>query len=263
MTTQPHSELFIIGLGVVIPDHVTPQAQRAIGRCARVYSIVQEPARLWIHADKLAQIEIINALSFYVDGGIRVDNYERVAREIVQAATGRSVGYVTYGNPMAYDRVASNLVQYAVEAGIPVTVVPGISSVETIMCDLRLDIAPAIQIYEATWMFICQITPKVDSPLLLLQMGNFGSLRAHYSKRAEGSSLAELIQYLSRFYPASHAVSLVRSTASEDQPARVRQVRLDELGQVTAEDLSGASLYIPVLQKPVPNAEILERMQQS
>lgn len=264
MPPTAQSELFIIGLGVIIPDHVTPQAQRAISQCSRLYSIVQEPARLWVPAAKLDQIEIINALSFYVDGGIRTGNYDRVAREIIQAAqSGRSVGYVTYGNPMAYDRVAHNLVQYAREAGIPVKVVPGISSVDTIMCDLRIDIAPAIQVYDASWMLVCEMTPKVDVPVLLLQMGNFGSLRAHYKERREGSSLKELIEYLSRFYPLSHAVSLVRSTAADDQPTRVRQVSLENLGKVTSEDLSGASLYIPELNRPQPNAEILKRMEQN
>lgn len=225
------------------------------------YSIVQEPARLWVPAEKLGQIEIMNALNFYTDGGVRTDNYDRVAREIIKAAADRPIGYVTYGNPMAYDRVAHNLVEYGREAGVPVRVVPGISSVDTILCDLRLDMAPAIQVYDASWMCVCQMTPKVDAPLLLLQMGNFGSLRAHYKERRDGSSLKELVEYLTQFYPSSHAVSLVHSTASEDQPAHLCQVTIANLTAVSADDLSGSSLYIPELEKPCPRPEIFKRME--
>jgi uncharacterized protein YabN with tetrapyrrole methylase and pyrophosphatase domain len=261
-TSSPKPELFIIGLGVVIPDHVMAQSRRALSRCSRVYSIVQEPAAHWMPKEALGQTQVINALDYYVDGGLRSDNYDRIAREIIRAAADAPVAYVTYGNPMAYDRVAHNLVQYAREAAIPVHVVPGISSLDTIMCDLRVDMAPAIQVYEASWMFVCQMTPQVDVPLLLLQVGNFGSLRAHYGKRRDGSSVTELAEYLCRFYPRSHSVSLVRSTAAEDHPARVRQVKLEDLGVVTAEDLSGASMYVPSLKKAVPNPEILLRMKQ-
>jgi len=251
-------------MGVIIPDHVTPQAQHAISRCSQIYAIVQEPSALWIPKGKLGQIKVINALDYYTDGGIRADNYERVAREIIGAASaGNAVGYVTYGNPMSYDRVAQNLVLYAEEAGVVAQVVPGISSLDTIMCDLRLDMAPAIQVFEASWIYICQTEPHTDVPMLLLQVGTFGSLRAHYGSRRDGSSIVELADYLCRYYPRTHSVSLVRSTAAKDQPACVRQVTLENLKNVSAEDLSGASMFIPASRQTNPDPEIFRRMEQN
>ena len=161
---------------------------------------------------------------------------------------------------MAYDRVAQNLISYAKELGLTTKVAPGISSLDTVLCDLQVDMAPGIQVFEASWLVACHIQPRVDVSLLLLQAGTFGSLRTHYTKRQDGSSLAELIVYLGSFYPQSHLMSLVRSTGHEDQPAKVRRVSLGNLGEVTADDLSGASLYIPPLVNSLPNETIITRM---
>ena|ERR1700676_2487145 len=254
-------DLYVIGLGVMIPDHVTIQATRAMSQCAKLFSIVQESPRLWLPPDKLGQIEVINALQWYEEDRLRSENYERAARTIINAlGGGMCAGYVTYGNPMAYDRVAQNLLQYAQEEGLVVQVVPGISSFDTILCDLRLDMAPGIQIFEASWMLACRIQPCIDVPVLLMQVGAFGSLRTHYTKRQNGSSLIDLVEYFCKMYPRSHQVSLIRSTGQEDHPAVVRDISLGNLCEATAEDLSGASLYIPPVQMAMPQKDILAKM---
>jgi uncharacterized protein YabN with tetrapyrrole methylase and pyrophosphatase domain len=197
----------------------------------------------------------------YSEGSLRTENYDRAAEAILKAASnGRTIGYVTYGNPMAYDRVAQNLVSHAQGSGLEIEVVPGISSIDTIFCDLQIDVAPGVQIYEASWLVACQVLPRVDFPLLLLQIGTFGSLRTHYATRQDGSSLTELIEHLCKVYPRAQEISVVRSTGHEDRPARVRYVSLKNLSTVTAEDLSGASLYIPALERPHLNDQIVSEM---
>jgi uncharacterized protein YabN with tetrapyrrole methylase and pyrophosphatase domain len=257
-------ELFIIGLGVSIPEHVTIQAARALAKCIKVYSIVQEPPSLWLPPDCLEKIEVVNALELYEEGNLRTDNYQHVARAIVGAlCKGKSLGYVTYGSPMAYDRVAQNLIEYAAESRFRFQIVPGISSLDTVLCDLHVDMAPAIQVVEASWLFACQIQLHIGIPVLLVQVGAFGSLRTHYRKRSDGASLAELIEYLYNFYPRSHPVSLIRSTGQEGEPARIRHVALERLSAVTADDLSGASLYIPALTQLRPHKALISKMEQS
>lgn len=257
--SQP--DLYIIGLGVSIPGHVTVQATRAMSRCVRLYSIVQEPPRWWLPKEHL-NLEVINALKMYNEDSIRTQNYERAARTIIEAlGTVRPIGYVTYGNPMSYDRVAQNLVEYTKASDITMQVVPGISSFDTMLCDLTVDMAPAIQVFDASWLVACHIEPNIYMPALVMQVSVFGSFRTHYSRRPEGRSLAGLVEYLCRFYPPSHSVSLVRSTGQEGDPANVRTVALGTLSEVTSEDLSGASLYIPVLRYPKPDQELFDAME--
>lgn len=262
MSSVAHTHLYLIGLGVMIPEHITQEATRAMSRCALLYSIVQERADVWLPPNSRGTIEVVNALTkWYVEGSLRDENYERAALGIIESLSGeRSIGYVTYGNPMTYDRVAQNLLEYCEERDLNAQIIPGISSFDTILCDLRRDMAPGIQLYEASWMVACQVQPRSDVPLLLMQVGAFGSLRAHYTKRKDGKSLTELVDWLSEVYPSSHEVILTRSTGHLDQAASICQVPLGQLVNVSADDLSGASLYIPALRKALPDQDILRRM---
>lgn len=262
---QPASEprLYIIGLGIVIPDHSTGQALKAMSRCARLYSIVQELPQVWLPPETASRTEVVNVLHMYVEGGLRAENYDRVAKTILQAAEQtQPVGYVTYGNPMAYDSVAQHLARHSAENQVPFEIVPGISSVDTILCDIGMDMAPSLQIFEATWMMAHDIQLRPDTAAILVQVGTVGSLRTHYRTQPQGSSLTELVTYLSGVYPASHVVSLIQSPNRLGQKARIRRIALGDLSKAESGDLLGGSMYIPALRHPQPNLPFVGRMEQ-
>jgi uncharacterized protein YabN with tetrapyrrole methylase and pyrophosphatase domain len=260
--SQPH--LFLIGLGVMVPDHVTLQATRAMARCSQIYSLIQESPHLWMPPHKGRHIEVIDVRNWYVEGEVRIRNYNNVAQTIFRAVSpSESVGYVTYGNPMAYDSVAQNLVQLTIDAGLSVQVVPGVSSIDTVLCDLRLDMAPGIQVFDASWFVAFRIRPRIDVSLLLVQVGAFGSLRTHYTERRDGSSLQGLVRYCCELYPPTLSVALVRSSGDEGRLAQIRHVPLSKLVEVTGDELAGASLYIPPSQKELPELDPLARMEQT
>jgi len=262
MPDTSNSTLYIIGLGVNLPDHITPEATRAMSQCSRLYSIVQAPQRLWLPPGTLGKIEVIDAFQMYAEDKPRVQNYEHVARTIFQALdTCGSVGYVTYGNPMSYDSVAQNLVQYGKKSGLPVRIIPGISSIDTVLCDLGVDLAPGLQVYEATWLVACAIRPHLEAAVLLVQMGTFGSLRTNYQKRPTGASLAKLVTYLCEFYPGAHEVFLVRSSNGAGEPPHIRRFELRNLCAAAADDLAGASLYIPAVQHARFDNALVEGME--
>jgi len=263
---KPNSfpDLFIIGLGVTIPGHITQQATRAMSQCSRLYTLIREASSIWLPPGKSKTIEVIDILKWYIEGSLRTHNYDHVARAIARTLhRGECAGYVTYGNPMSYDSVAENLIQLATDAGFSVQVIPGISSLESILCDLRKDMAPGIQIMDASWLVACQIRPRIDVPLLLMQIGAFGSLRTHYTRRQDGSSLNELVQYLGRIYPGSHPIQLIRSTGNDNQKSHIRKLPLADLGKATAEDISGASLYIQPAQEAHIDKEIVVGMERT
>jgi hypothetical protein len=75
--------------------------------------------------------------------------------------------------------------------------------------------------------------------------------------------LLELIEYLYQFYPRTHLVSLVRSTGCADHPAIISSTELFQLREAIAEELSGASLFIPATLTSNPEKQFLERMENS
>jgi hypothetical protein len=126
---------------------------------------------------------------------------------------------------------------------------------------MQVDMAPAIQVFDASWFVAFEIVPRVDTHAVLIQMGSFGSYRAHYTRRMDGSGLTGLVQRLTSVYPKDHRVSLVRSTASGEYPEKISSFTLERLADATAEELSGASLYIPALRQPIPNDAMLAKLQ--
>jgi len=121
--------------------------------------------------------------------------------------------------------------------------------------------APGIQIYEASWLMAFQILPRADTHVILVQVGSVGSYRAHYGQRLDGRTLTGLIDHLTTIYPKEHRVSLVRSTASGEHPEKISSFTLERLCDATAEELSGASLYIPAFKQPTPNPEMLTELE--
>ena len=264
MTAASEYRLVIAGLGVMIPDQITQQVFRAMNSCMVIYTVVNEPPQMWLGQEALKLVEVVNVMSLYQEGALRSENYDRVIETIMEAVDlGRTVGYVTYGNPMAYDSVAQGLVLKAQARGIPFAVLPGISSMDSVLCDLGVDMAPGIQIYEATWMVAFGVHPRADVHALITQVGTFGSFKTHYSKRWDGSALSGLVDHLRTVYPAEHVVRLVRATAFEGQATRVRSVPLDDLPTVSAEDLSGTTLYIPAVEAPRSDRRMIQQFRSS
>jgi hypothetical protein len=114
-------------------------------------------------------------------------------------------------------------------------------------------------VFEASWLVAAKIRLDVSTAAILLQLGTFGSLRAHYRDRRPAGTLAELMNYLGERYGLDHRVSLVQSSGGV-QSTRIRHVSLRELCDVAIDDFLGASMYIPVLRAPLVEDEIIERM---
>lgn len=255
------TQLYVIGLGIKIPDHVTVEATAAMAACNCIYTVIQEKPALWLPRDTTGQIPVINLLEAYTDGAIRTENYDRAANSVFQAIEPeKTVGYVTYGNPMSYDSVAQGLVRLATGAGTSFTVVPGISSVDTILCDLGVDMAPALQVYEASWLYASGSQLRTDAAALLLQISAFGSWRANYHSRPQGSSLSSLVEYLCRTYPPDLEVCIARSAGLRGQRRNALRIELQNLCEIPTSDLLNASLYIPAFSQPAFDEAVLKQM---
>src|SRR5580700_405128 len=96
--------IYLIGLGIKIPDHVTPEATTAMAASHSIYTVIQEHPALWMPKSATNQVPVVNLLDAYTEGALRAENYDRAADIIFQAVEpDKTVGYVTYGNPLCYD----------------------------------------------------------------------------------------------------------------------------------------------------------------
>ena len=85
--------------------------------------------------------------------------------------------------------------------GFEARLLPGISALDCLWCDLGADPALAgCQIYHATDFLYDERTPDTRATLILLQISVIGQ-PAHL-EQPDWSGLPQLVDYLGRFYPA-------------------------------------------------------------
>lgn len=236
-------ELFLVGAGISFPSHLTAQTREILSRCRRVYSNLPDEALTGLPPS--LRRKCVSLWPLYKEGRRRSSNYRDVADAVLKGATrALPVAWMTPGHPMFFDSVSQALLTGGRRRGWRVRVVPGISSVDTVMAELGHDPAGGLVIAEATSLV------KGGGPLLprmatlLLQPSAFGSERAHYSGRRT-PNLAPLREHLLRFYPPGHGCVFIRSATEGAGEARAFRTTLGDLDSVPFEAIAGSSLFLP------------------
>ena len=244
------SSIVIVGSGISVPDHLTLQGIRALTDAAEIWTNASEALY-----GAIAQVTGKTPESlwpFYRPDRPRRSNYVDVTAHLHERA--RAVGqvaYLTQGHPLVLDSVASNLLRARDSSGIAVSVIPGISSIDTILADIGYEPARGLQIFDATTFVRLDATVNASAGLLLLQPGVFGSDRARTTADAPAPDLSGLMDALGRFYPRGHPVLLIRS-ATATMPKQEFRTEIGELGRVPASALSASTLWVPPVQDARP-----------
>jgi len=244
-TGAARREVVILGTGTMLGGDLTVRFRDALTAAARIFTIVREPAGLWLPKD-LATVELQSLNHLYSNAESRVDNYLRVGRYVVDAAAGGgTTALVTYGSPVVYDRVTS-VVRNLCEANrILCRVIPAVSSIDSMMAVLGEDIAPGIQICEARWLVKSQIPMTASLQALLFQVGIAWTDGLARTDDATPDKLAELKHYLLRFYPPAHPAVFLRAPGFDGDAGYRRATPLARLDMGFVDDLLGTSLYLP------------------
>jgi precorrin-3B methylase len=246
-------DLFIIGAGLNFPVQLTSEAVAALRRCEVVCSRLTEDNDDWLR--RRLSVNVVSLREHYLSNRARQDNYDAATAQIINfTGRGKIAGYITPGSPTVFDSVAQGLVRAAAESDFRVQIIPGISAIDTVMCDVGHDVAGGLQIYDASWMVGHDIAIRNDVQCLLFQPGVFGTgYRANDTQPA--SALTGLRDFLLRFYPPTHVVHFVRSASSPSGTTHISPYALRDICSVSASDLAGASLFVPPCSVPVPDSD--------
>ena len=144
--------------------------------------------------------------TLYAGGKSRLETYEEMVEEILSPLrSGRHVCAAFYGHPAVFVYPGQRAITRAREEGFPAHMLPGISSLDCLWCDLGLDPAAAgCQIYAATDFLLQRRVPDTAGVLVLLQI-NVIAVDDH-REQPDWSRLPVLVDYLREFYPDEHEV---------------------------------------------------------
>lgn len=238
------ADVYIVGLGISIVQHMTREVEDAIRRSRAVYYVAGGPA---VHEflESLCP-RVVNLHVEYKEDGDRLKTYDRMSSIIVDAALDHPpVTFAVYGHPLIYAYPPQQVLLAAKFCGLRAKVLPGISALDTIFVDLALDPSiQGLQMYEATELMIRGRPLQPDVPCLLWQIGSVET-NLYSTATSKPERFRRLKEYLLQFYPLEHIVTTVYSSSHSHMSSLLESFPLGEIEQKAPGLHQSLTLYIP------------------
>ena len=234
--------LLVVGIGIQWAGQTTAAAKSAVEHADRVlYAVADGHAAEWIRSLNSRA----TSLQYPRDGRPRAEIYRAMAQEIVaELARSTRVCAVFYGSAAVLTSPAHYAVTLARQAGYSARLVPGVSFLDCLFCDLGVDPARGCQIYEASDLLRRELVPDPRVQLILCQPAMAANRSAYASERVH-DGLQQLLRHLLRAYPPEHPVIIYEASAHPLKPARIERATLAELASRAIHEIT--TLYIPSL----------------
>jgi precorrin-3B methylase len=241
-------DVAIVGLGIVGVHQITREVEETIRRCRHTFVIDSGFGVV----DYLQSIcaEVTSLVPLYERGKSRLPTYRRMAAEVINAAiTGPPVCFATYGHPLIYCYPAVLIQRAAKLLDLRVETFPGISSLDTLLVDLGIDIATdGAQMYEATDLILRRRPIQNDVSCILWQSSVVAD-PTYETDRRSAEHFLSLQNYLLEFYPPEHPITLVFSKTFPLLQSIVETYRVGTLAADLERGPQGGNLYIPPLRR--------------
>ncbi len=137
--------------------------------------------------------------------------YCRIASFLIaQASSCHRITFLVMGHPCIYVFVTELIRRHAPQYNVAVRILPAVSAIDTILALMDFDISnTGLQILDANRIVSYALTPAKNVPLLIFQVGCFGSGFITRTTQNSPDRIRVLVEYLMRFYPADHPVEVI------------------------------------------------------
>ena len=253
-------DIGIVGTGIVGTHQLTREAEEVIRRSRRTF-VIDSGYGIPEYLEALCP-EVTELGTLYEPGRDRLPTYRRMAAEVLSAAVADApVCLATYGHPWVYCYPTTLVTRAAPLLGLQVEVFPGVSSFDTLLVDLGIDIAPnGIQMYEATDLLLRRRPIQSDVTCVIWQPTVVGD-PTYRPEPYTVEQFEPLRDYLLGFYPEDHEVAIVTTRTFPLTRSVVQRLPLRDLAVELERAPSVGTLYIPPLaERPVEDTELLEVM---
>jgi uncharacterized protein YabN with tetrapyrrole methylase and pyrophosphatase domain len=248
--------LTVVGTGIQLGTHLTPEARAAISGADIVLTLVTEPVML--KAVEQLNPETRPLQDHYVVGENRAVAYEAMVEDIlVHVRRGLNVCAAFYGHPGVFVAPSHEAVRRARGEGYRARMLPGVSAEDCLFADLGVDPARhGCQSYEATEFLVHGRRVDPTASLVLWQLGTVGNAAA--AEEAAPVGLAVLVDALLESYPAEHEVVVYEASPYPGFDAHIQTTTLAELRPEHATAMS--TLYVPPARPPDLDLTMLDRL---
>jgi uncharacterized protein YabN with tetrapyrrole methylase and pyrophosphatase domain len=241
------TSIYLLGSGIRGTLHFTTETVQAIKACRVVHVLHADPDVLRFVQD--LGVEARDLASQYQGETVRDDVYRKVAQVLVDSvsAAGGPVALLVHGNPFFLVSAAEYTLELAEARGLRVSVVPALSSFDTLLCDLKIDYGYAVQMYDTTTLLNSGWVPNPHVPLLLFQLSSTLDQSVIIGDPCPGG-LLELQNLLSPLYGIDHEVDVVHSAAHAMEGSSVTRISLSKLASSPLDLWRRPTLHVPPVQ---------------
>ena len=238
----------LVGAGIGGAVRLTREAEEAI----RTASVVLHMTAIGAELERLCPDGLVVSLMPTYEAGDDPDEvYGRIADRLVAEAElahgrGGTAAFVTYGHPLWLVTSARSALRRCAERGLRASVVPGISSIDTMLVDSPVPLDRGAQLYEAGQFVRQGLGVERRLPLVLFQFGDFGSGSLRPDHTATGR-FGAILERLAGLYPAGHPVHIVLSPWREGMRPRVVSSTVADLAGVLEAAHVGTTLVVAPL----------------
>lgn len=246
MTSRTPADIYLLGSGMLSFVDITLATQDVLTKCSTVCYLHDLPS-LDRYLQKICKKPINLMPMYYTDGRVRSDIYDDIVAHVMKlSAQEKPIALLLHGHPLVYSSVSQRLIMRATEAQKNLVILPGISSLDQIWVDLKLDIAiHGVQIFSALHAIQHDITLNPRVGTLLLQTGHALS---HHAERTTTNTVEETLPlktYLLKFFSKDHRVQLVECAVEISIPNRVLAAEIGRLEEIAQTMNYNATMYIP------------------
>jgi hypothetical protein len=255
------TDIWIAGLGLQTVGQVTREVEQAI-RSSREVLFLDTGVATKSYLESLCPRVTSLYEESYSDEGLRISAYEHMAVRVVEAALDHPpVTFAIHGHPLVAAYPPFLVLELANALELRVTVLPGISAIDAILADLRLDpVVHGVQMYEATDLLLRRRPLQPDVPAILWQIGPLETC-LHSMRVSRPERFSRFIAHLRQFYPPRHEVVAIYCSPHPVLPAAILRFAFEDMGEYAEEIHAGFTLYVPpVGSRPIHDYDLLAKL---
>jgi len=237
-------DIALTGIGIGGFEQVTLATLEAFENARIIFHLTSHHRKLRKFCDNVVNLE-----KKYWTGEEDVEVYSRLADLLLnEAKNGPGVVAVGDGHPAYYDDVTWDVYRRGKKLGLDVRIIPAISCLDSMAanCDLEIN-TNGIQILDAPSMLEWNQTLNPYLDALIMQIGWVGTQSLVNMVNSRREAVSPVVNHLTRFYPASHKVRLLRAPYDRTEEATVITTPLGSLDRHHRKIVTSMCLFIPAL----------------
>jgi uncharacterized protein YabN with tetrapyrrole methylase and pyrophosphatase domain len=250
-----NGSLIVVGTGISVA-HLSAETRGWISSSEKVLYCVADAAseRLILTLNPNAE----SMYAYYGEGKNRSETYRQmVDRTLECVRSGQQVCVVYYGHPGIFVNPGHRAIELARAEGFDARMLPAVSSLDCLFCDLGFDPSGGCQMFEATDLIVRQKHLDVFSHVVVWQIASVGDLGFSF-KGFDSRYVPNLVSYLRRYYSSEHEVVVYEAAQYPICEPVIKRQPLVELQNMK---LSGIdTLYIPPINRAPIHIDALEEI---